>query len=238
MATNIEMNILKSDGSYEILYPKTLGSLVDGKVSSASTADSATFASTATSATNATYASQLSTSRSLRVSLGSTSSQGFDGSGNATSIGVNGTLPVSNGGTGVTSLDELKSSLNIPNINTIASWYTGTSSQYYSIYSKPYGATLQMFQIVCNSNISSGWSMLTPLSAETIIDSSNYINTSFTNYFPIIVGTGSIMWKRVSDVFRIEDNGNEGVYIKFNSSSASGFMINGALYFLFYWAFR
>ena len=40
MATNIEMNILQSNNTYESLYPKTLGSLVDGKVSSALVSDS------------------------------------------------------------------------------------------------------------------------------------------------------------------------------------------------------
>ena len=46
-------------------------------------------------------------SKNLQVDLTSTSAQGFSGASNATSIGVNGTLPVANGGTGVTSLSSL-----------------------------------------------------------------------------------------------------------------------------------
>ena len=47
-------------------------------------------------------AASLTTSRSLQVALGSASAQAFNGTANATSIGVSGTLPVSYGGTGTT----------------------------------------------------------------------------------------------------------------------------------------
>lgn len=50
-------------------------------------------------------AKQLNTARNLKVNLGSTSSASFNGTADATGIGVNGTLGVGNGGTGVTSLD-------------------------------------------------------------------------------------------------------------------------------------
>ena len=50
-------------------------------------------------------AKQLNTARNLKVNLGSTSSTSFNGTADATGIGVNGTLGVGNGGTGVTSLD-------------------------------------------------------------------------------------------------------------------------------------
>lgn len=50
MAINVEMSIKQADNNYETLYPKTLGSLVDGKVSSASVADSAINATSADSA--------------------------------------------------------------------------------------------------------------------------------------------------------------------------------------------
>ena len=49
---------------------------------------------------NAATATQLATSRDLQVSLSSTSAQGFNGSGNATSIGVSGTLGTAQGGLG------------------------------------------------------------------------------------------------------------------------------------------
>tara|TARA_R100001510_G_C7648552_1_gene205906 strand:+ start:89 stop:1237 length:1149 start_codon:yes stop_codon:yes gene_type:complete len=52
-------------------------------------------------------AASLTTERNLQVDLSSTSSDGFDGSGNATDIGVKNTLAVANGGTGVTSLSSL-----------------------------------------------------------------------------------------------------------------------------------
>lgn len=48
-------------------------------------------------------------SKNLQVDLTSTSAQGFSGASNATSIGVNGVLPVANGGTGVSSLSSLYS---------------------------------------------------------------------------------------------------------------------------------
>ena len=59
----------------------------------------------ATSYANASVgsAAKLTTARNLQTNLASTSSASFDGSGNA-SIGVTGTLPVSNGGTGATSV--------------------------------------------------------------------------------------------------------------------------------------
>lgn len=84
MAKNIEINI-NNGSSYEVLYPKTLGSLVDGKVSSSGNSDIAT---------------KLETSRSIRTNLASTSVANFDGTGNITP-GVNGVLGVGNGGTGV-----------------------------------------------------------------------------------------------------------------------------------------
>ena len=59
---------------------------------------------------NAATATQLETSRNLQVALGTTSAQGFDGSGNATSIGVSGQLAPGNGGTGLTSITTLLNS--------------------------------------------------------------------------------------------------------------------------------
>lgn len=52
-------------------------------------------------------AERLETARNLKVALGSTTAQSFDGSANAESIGVSGTLPVSNGGTGQTDLADV-----------------------------------------------------------------------------------------------------------------------------------
>ena len=54
--------------------------------------------------TDAVTAEKLKTARNLKVALGSTTAQSFDGSANAESIGVGGTLGVANGGTGQTDL--------------------------------------------------------------------------------------------------------------------------------------
>ena len=60
---------------------------------------------------NATSATALVTGRTLKVNLESTAaSTAFDGSGNITDVGVNGTLPVTNGGTGLTSISTLLNS--------------------------------------------------------------------------------------------------------------------------------
>lgn len=60
------------------------------------------------SAGSADQAAKLSTARNLQVNVASGNSQAFDGSGNATEIGVKGILPESNGGTGAASLDNIK----------------------------------------------------------------------------------------------------------------------------------
>lgn len=58
-------------------------------------------ASTALEAVTANSADKLTTPRNIRVNLASTSSASFDGSSDATP-GVTGTLPIANGGTGIT----------------------------------------------------------------------------------------------------------------------------------------
>lgn len=69
---------------------------------------------------NAATASRLQNTRTLKVALGSTSAQSFDGSANAQSIGVSGTLPIANGGTGTTSQANI-------NINIVAALSEGSS---------------------------------------------------------------------------------------------------------------
>ena len=54
----------------------------------------------------------LTTPRSIRVDLGSTAAASFDGSANVTP-GVSGVLPVANGGTGASSLPDLKEDLGL-----------------------------------------------------------------------------------------------------------------------------
>lgn len=56
---------------------------------------------------SADEATKLATARNMQVNLASGNSQSFDGSADATEIGVKGILPVGNGGTGATSLDNI-----------------------------------------------------------------------------------------------------------------------------------
>ena len=56
-------------------------------------------------------AERLETARDLKVDLTSSNAQSFDGSANATSIGVAGTLPVANGGTGRTTAPNIRVNL-------------------------------------------------------------------------------------------------------------------------------
>lgn len=107
MSKNIEINIQLSTGNYEVLYPKTLGSLVSGAVSNATTSASCTG--------NAATATKLATSRSFTTNLGQGYSGSFDGTNNCT-VGITGTLGVSYGGTGTTSYSSLASYLS-PYIN-------------------------------------------------------------------------------------------------------------------------
>lgn len=79
MTKNIEINIYKN-GNYEILYPKTLGSLVEGNVSSANSTN------------------QLTTSRNIITNLSSTNMASFNGTKDITP-GVTGILSITNGGT-------------------------------------------------------------------------------------------------------------------------------------------
>ena len=66
----------------------------------------------------ASSATKLATARTIQTNLASTTAVGFDGTKNITP-GITGTLPVKNGGTGVTSIDSLKSTLGI-SVSTVA----------------------------------------------------------------------------------------------------------------------
>ncbi len=105
MAKNIEININNGSNSYETLYPKTLGSLIEGNVSGANTANT------------------LATARTIQTNLGSTSASSFNGSSNITP-GVSGILSASNGGTGYNSLYNLAHYGLKNELNLIA--YTGS----------------------------------------------------------------------------------------------------------------
>lgn len=72
-------------------------------------------------------ASRLATARTIRTNLASTAAASFDGSANVTP-GVTGILPLANGGTGVTSLDALKTLLGISGgVQIEVGTYVGTA---------------------------------------------------------------------------------------------------------------
>lgn len=76
---------------------------------------------------NTALASRLATARTIRTNLASTAAASFDGSANATP-GVTGILPLANGGTGVTSLDALKTLLGISGgVQIEVGTYVGTA---------------------------------------------------------------------------------------------------------------
>ena len=75
---------------------------------------------------NADTATKLETARTIRTNLGSTSAVGFDGSANITP-GIQGTLPVANGGTGQTSIANIQAGKDADG-NVISTTYAKTSS--------------------------------------------------------------------------------------------------------------
>lgn len=81
-------------------------------------------------ATTATSASKLTTARNLKVNLASTSSASFNGSADATGIGVSGALAVGNGGTGSTTASAARTALGITpaNIGAAATSHTHAAS--------------------------------------------------------------------------------------------------------------
>ena len=114
MATNIEMNILKSDGKYEVLYPKTLASLLEGTLP---IANGGTGGSTASEAMyNLTSPLGVRTAANLNSyptstyipCYYSTTAYKFPLANIMTYVNrvvsVSGTLAVNKGGTGLTSL--------------------------------------------------------------------------------------------------------------------------------------
>lgn len=84
---------------------------------------------------NAATANQFLNARNLKVNLATTSAQSFNGSADATSIGVSGILPVANGGTG-------NSSGTIP-------------------YTKLTGSTTTADQAIVSSGTANGWTLKT-----------------------------------------------------------------------------
>ena len=96
-----------SSGTYDTVHLETDASIITGTlpISHGGTGNTTGLAASATKLANA---------RTIRTNLGSTSAASFNGTANITP-GVTGTLPVTKGGTGVTSLDALKDALGITN---------------------------------------------------------------------------------------------------------------------------
>ena len=109
---NLDVGLAGGSGCYICSIQQTNGviSVGVGSIDSTVTQDStnlvtsgAVFTALANASIgNAETACCLKTARDLKVCLSSTSAQSFNGSANATCIGVAGTLPVANGGTGRT----------------------------------------------------------------------------------------------------------------------------------------
>ena len=151
--------------------------------------------------TNAATATALETSRNLQVDLASTSAQGFTGAANATSIGVNGTLPVANGGTGLTSISTLLNS-NVPHYDYlhINCQMTATSTNQYMGYGGHYnfniGATAYTDGGGVNNKNSTKWSHYQAITAATIHTVMYNFTTTGGNVFvfelwEIVPGSGS-----------------------------------------------
>ena len=146
----------------------------DTDISSTATINAANIPTLNQSTTgNADTATALETSRNLQVDLTSTSAQGFTGAANATSIGVNGTLPVANGGTGLTSISTLLNS-NVPHYDYlhINCQMTATSTNQYMGYGGHYnfniGATAYTDGGSVNNKNSTKWSHYQAITAATI----------------------------------------------------------------------
>ena len=83
-------------------------------------------------ASTATKANQLTTARTIRTNLASTSTASFNGTANITP-GVTGILPVANGGTGASTSSAVRTNLDVPPTNHASSNTTygvGTDSDY------------------------------------------------------------------------------------------------------------
>ena len=77
---------------------------------------------------NAATATKLKTGRTLKVKLDSTSaSTAFDGTANITDIGVAGTLPVANGGTGAATAADARTNLGLKTLSTLSSVALGSN---------------------------------------------------------------------------------------------------------------
>lgn len=78
---------------------------------------------------NVASATKLATGRTLKVNLGSTSASiAFDGTANVSNIGVSGTLPIANGGTGATTAEAVLTNLGISATATELNYVDGVTS--------------------------------------------------------------------------------------------------------------
>ena len=88
---------------------------LNGKAASSHTHSYAGSSSAGGAANSAT---KLTTARKLKVSLSAADAQSFDGSADAQSIGVSGTLAISNGGTGTTSANGIRTNIGVNPVTT------------------------------------------------------------------------------------------------------------------------
>lgn len=193
MAINIEMSMKNSTGTYDSLYPKTLGSLIEGAVSNA---------------TNATIATNLSDNISAsQVSSGTLDSARIPNL-NASKI-TSGTLSVARGGTGVTSYANLA--------NQLQSYFNNSEYELSIVeYLKIYNNTIEFPRIANKSPkfyyfnggvywhigetmVNSVWKSIAnrvtitlPFVTTLIDDTDVYISSTPTRVFNIILENGNL----------------------------------------------
>lgn len=107
--------------------PESIGAAVAGHSHSEYSAvgHAHNYAGASTPGGAANSAAKLETQRTFKVNLASTTAANFDGTTNATP-GVSGILPISNGGTGVNSLNGLKKALDVGSPTITAPTYPGS----------------------------------------------------------------------------------------------------------------
>ena len=188
MSKNIEINIQTASNTYEILYPKTLGSLIEGTVSNATNAVNATNANTATTANN--LASTLEISKggtsgtdsssaiyNLLNSLTPRSSNAIDSYASSTYLacyyGSSGyKVPISN----LLTYIENNANIQAPNMITTGN-YTGTGNA--SLTITPPSELGSLIGISISSKAQNN-------SMEIIIKGASYISFWETNFYPTI----------------------------------------------------
>ena len=188
----------------------------------------------------AVSALKLATPRKLQVNLQSSSFQYFDGTADATNIGVSGVLPIANGGTstsdGVINTTAYSNSADgtddfttvYPNLNLL----TGTAKCEFTFFSNAGMPTVQKYddktnyiQHTSNTPVDrlGFWFLFTPEAGQVYtfsadVSGNGYIHGGSFRYEGSDNGNlGRIDltndWQRISNTIRVNDNGDQGNWI-------------------------